>query len=160
MGHKHDWWEPIRRNLIPVLHAFLAPFGLYASLSTHEHEYVATVMSDEERFEECLHEAGFIRNPLAALKQLASRPTSVEEGSWVWRPDGFYSDYQLHVILFDVDGDLRVYAHWEYSWTTHPIKHYRGKPTNDDVDAVLLMRQKLASMLKSYKIDPLAPKKK
>ena len=138
MGHKHDYWEDLRRFIIPpfgkIVQAINEAIGteLYVHSHSRNHEFVGRVPMSEEDFEEYLHEWGFERNPLAALKYRLQH-SDVEEGSW--RKIGFEDDpeYQIHVILYDGsqinnanDGETFVYAHWEYRWDVHPIKHYRG----------------------------------
>lgn len=140
MGHKHDYWEGIRRwfitklgVLVQLLHDLFG-VDLYVQSETHNNRFVGRVPMPEEEFEEVLHDLGFERNPLASLKSL--RSGEVEEGSW--RKVGFEeSEMQLHLVLYDGEpmrsgdaGYTYLYAHWEYRWDIHPWKHYRGHDLN------------------------------
>lgn len=143
MGHKKDYWERARNWLIPKLGTVtqlledLTGSSFYVTARTSDRQFVGRVEMNEESFEERLHEMGFERNPLAALKRL--RSSEVEEGSW--RKVGYdeYPNKQLHVIIYDGSdindaqtGYTYIYAHWEYRWDTHPIKHYRGVDLSED----------------------------
>lgn len=139
MSHKHDWWERVRRRIVPLL-GYVSLFfeeatgeNYYVMSETRDNQFVARVPMGEEEFEECLHEMGFERNPMASLKSHA-RTEEVEEGSF--RKIGYedHPKYQLHVILYDgneipnaKNGHTFVYAHWELRWDVHPIRHYRGE---------------------------------
>lgn len=123
MGFRQDFVNAVRRRVWPKLHRLFEPFGGYAVMHTTAAEYAMTVRCSEATLERVLaEELDFSRNPLSALKVRVDGNTS--EGSWVWR-ESLLADWQLHVVLHAVDGDaVDVYAHWEYSWLTHPLKHY------------------------------------
>jgi hypothetical protein len=143
MGHLHDYWESIRLWLIPKLGTVtqwledVTGRDLYVTAETHNRQFVGRVPIGEEEFEKVLHDMGFERNPLAALKNLPSG--EVEEGSW--RKVGYdkHPRKQLHVIIYDGSkiqnaetGHTYVYAHWEYRWDTNPMKHYRSVDMDPD----------------------------
>ncbi|MFC5970706.1 hypothetical protein ACFPYI_05105 [Halomarina salina] len=131
MGFRQDFVNALRRHVWPSLHRLFEPFGGYAVMHTTEEEYAMTVHCSEGTLERILdEELGFSRNPLSALKVRVDGNTS--EGSWVWRESPL-ADWQLHLVLHVVDDAVDedregeavdVYAHWEYSWLTHPLKHY------------------------------------
>lgn len=141
MAHEHDYWEGWRSWFIPKLGG-IARFledvtgdKYYVESETHNNQFVGRVDMNIERFEESLHEMGFVRNPLASLKQLPSGKT--EEGSF--RKIGYdeFPEMQLHVITYDGSkmqnadsSSVYVYAHWELRWDVHPWKHYRGDRFN------------------------------
>lgn len=137
-SYKDDWWERLRLWAIPKLGLGVQLLEdvtgdeYYVTSETHNKQFVGRVNMGEEEFEKRLDEMGFERNPLASLKTLASTGEK-EEGSW--RKVGYddYPNKQLHVVLYDGDkidtspsNCVYVYAHWEYRWDTHPMKHYRG----------------------------------
>lgn len=140
MGHRHDFWEKLRQWLVPRLSSII-PGGHCCERQTSMNQLVDTVALSEEELEVVLHSLEFVRNPLSHWKRVGDHG---ETGSWAWRgavevdEDGEHSfdrdplaDGQIHIILFELDGDsgtTAVYAHWEYSWLTHPIRHYRGDP--------------------------------
>jgi hypothetical protein len=124
MGSSHDLPNAIRRSMKPPIHRVCNwAFGGYAMTDNTEEEYVGTVDLTEDEFEDVLAEAGFRRNVVSSLKVRVDG--NVSDGSWAWRESPL-ADWQLHVILHNVDDSVEAYAHWEYSWITHPIKHYRA----------------------------------
>jgi hypothetical protein len=127
MGFREDVVNAVRRRVWPGLHyLFAGTFDGYAVTHTTEDEYAMTVHCSEAEIERVLdEELGFSRNPVSALKVRLDGNTS--EGSWVWRASPL-ADMQLHVVLHAVDGGtVDVYAHWEYSWIRHPLKHYAAR---------------------------------
>lgn len=139
MGHNHDYWEGWRGWLIPKLGAVaqliedVTGGHYYVRGETHNNQFVGRIPMSEEEFEKELHDLGFHRNPLSAWKTLNSTGET-EEASF--RKIGFEDSpkYQLHVVLYDGSNiqnaetdHTYVYAHWEYRWDIHPIKHYRGE---------------------------------
>lgn len=138
MGHRHDYWESLRKRVIPRLgkvSLFLEEVTgkpYYVTSETRNDQLVGRVDMNIENFEEKLHEMGFQRNPISSLKSRL-HTSDVEEGSW--RKIGFpeENDKQLHLVLYDADevdnadsNAVYVYAHWEYRWDTNPYKHYKG----------------------------------
>ncbi len=86
-------------------------------------EYVGTVQQPLDEFTEALKEQGFEWDPLAWYHQppVGSEPN----GSWTYRR-GLLADRQLHVILIAHSAKyIDVFAHEEYNWLRHPIKHLR-----------------------------------
>jgi len=85
--------------------------------------YVGTVGIPKAEFERELSQSGFAWGPVSWYHQpsVGSDP----DGSWTFRRAPL-SDRQLHVILIDRAPDrIDIYAHWEYNWFRHPIKHAR-----------------------------------
>lgn len=143
MTHSSDWTEPLRRWLWPLLHGVLTTVGAYSVGYVGEAQYAGTAPLGEEELEKQLHSVGFRTNVLAALKHDGTGEWS--EKSCVWR-ESLLADRQLHVTLFDArDGTgMDVYAHWEWSWITHPIRHVRAKGVSAE-KGVRLAREKLAA---------------
>lgn len=125
MGHRQDFWEDVRSLALPWLHRWLSLIGAYAEGTVAPSSYALTAERGEETLERHLHEAGFVRNPLAAFKR---REGDHESGSWVWRRS-LLADRQIHVLLFPGSSpdETDVYAHRELSWITHPVSHYRRR---------------------------------
>lgn len=146
-GPRAGAWNPVRRLLLPPLDRLKRERipGGFAMYTLEREEYVGIVDADLDDVEYWLHDQGFERMPLAALKELEDG--RLERGSWVLR-DGLLAERQLHVMLFDAEreqppddaavaahaGDsedtvgVDVYAHEEYN-ALHPVygyKHYRG----------------------------------
>lgn len=122
MGSAPNLLNGARRTVKPPIHRVCNwAFGGYAMTDNTEEEYVGTIDLPEEELEAVLKEAGFRRNVVSSLKVRVDG--NVSDGSWAWRESPL-ADWQLHVILHDVGESVEAYAHWEYSWYTHPIKHY------------------------------------
>ncbi len=86
-------------------------------------EYVGTVQQPLDEFTETLQKHGFEWDPLAWYHQpsVGSDPN----GSWAYRP-ALLADRQIHVILIAHSPEyIDVFAHEEYNWLRHPIKHLR-----------------------------------
>lgn len=154
MGHRHDFWEGLRRRALPWLHRWLSLVGAYAEGTVAESSYALTAELGAEALERRLHDLGFVRNPLASLKR---RPGGHEVGSWVHR-ESLLADQQLHVQLFARPGgtETEVYAHEERSWITHPVAHYR-KAGIDVVAGVRRVRGKFAEAEIPVRTRPDAP---
>lgn len=134
MGHEHDFWEPLRRAIVPKVGLVFAVLEdllsgtYYENTEQRRKQFVGRAKMGEESFETVLHGAGYERNPVSWLKE--NRAGETEEGSWR-KPVG---DMQVHLILYDGEcipnadaGEVYLYAHWEYRWDTHPIKHLIGE---------------------------------
>lgn len=137
LGRQHygadaDYWEVIRRSLLPQLNRLARRNGWgYAAYRLTEAEFIGTFDMPPEEFEERLEELGFERMPLAAFKYA---PDGREEvGSWAWRPS-MLSRFQIHIIPFEsretLDGVPRTDAagHLEYN-AYNPLTafgHYTG----------------------------------
>ncbi|MFO8115587.1 MAG: hypothetical protein R6U01_09575 [Halorubrum sp.] len=86
-------------------------------------EYVGTVRRPLDEFTETLREHGFEWDPLAWYHQppVGSEP----DGSWTYQRAPL-ADRQIHVILIAHSPEyVDVFAHEEYNWLRHPIKHLR-----------------------------------
>lgn len=139
MGHTHDFWEPLRRIIIPKIGAIVQLYNditgsaYYAETKTHGNQFVGRVAMSEDEFEKVLHDGGYERNPLSSWKRLATTDEEME-GSWRKVLD---DDFQIHVVLYDGSkihnantGYTYIYAHKEYRWDVHPVKHYNGVKFN------------------------------
>lgn len=138
-SHRQDWIETVRRTVIPRL-GLMTQFiedvtgeRYYVNSTTHTNQFVGRVGMCEEVFEKRLTEMGFVRNPLASWKRLGTTGER-EEGSFRKIDFDESPDMQLHVILYDGEpinnaavNVTYVYAHWEYRWDVHPIRHLRKK---------------------------------
>ena len=136
----------LRRSVLPTLHAVKRPLGGFAQCVMHPTEYVGTVESDFRSFHADLREMSFSREPISSLK--CHRDGRLSAGSWV-RRTSILADDQLHVTLFLRDKEaIDVCAHWERSWITHPVEHYRaiGWDTEEGV-------RRMRSLLVEHDVD-------
>jgi tRNA splicing ligase len=112
-------------------------------------QFVGYVKMGEEEFEKRLHDMGFHRNPLSYWKKV-SKKLGGEEGSWRKVED----EWQLHLILYKDDEHdeerTYLYAHWEYRWDVHPIKHLRGKKINVTKGVNEMRRELLLANIEWY----------
>lgn len=141
MTHTLSFLERLRVRLAVALHAQLVKRGYYAEGPAREISYACTVAKPYSEFEADLHALGFVRNVASSLKYRETPITDreIEVASWAYFPEGpAESEYMLHLDLFvgpDAD-QTDVYAHYEPSWITNPIRHYRAQ----EVDSALGVR--------------------
>lgn len=137
-GPDARFWNPLRRFIVPLLDRLVSrhgdEYGLpdeidYASYELANSEYAGRVYTDVHTFGEALHDDGYTRQVLAALKTLDDG--RIERASWAKR-DGYFANRQTHVMLFDSPTDetgIDVFAHTEPN-AINPLtawKHYRGE---------------------------------
>lgn len=85
--------------------------------------YAGTASVPVTELESWLRAAGFAWDPVSLYHRTQAGTDT--DGSWVYRPSPL-ADRQLHVVLFAQSPDrVDVYAHEEYSWLRHPVKHAR-----------------------------------
>lgn len=153
MADKSDsWLVPLRKKLWPKLHPILEEHDGYAIGPTSDGEYVATLpMHRDEVAHLLLHHLDFDPNPVAAQKYRDDDWQDPEQDDWAegtytlrdiedgggphWLPsslDAVLPDWmarmQLHITLYADEDDegqpvTHVFAHWEYSWIVHPVRH-------------------------------------
>ena len=85
--------------------------------------YVGTVQLPIADVEATLRDGGFAWDPVSLYHYTPAGSST--DGSWVYRSSPF-ADRQLHVVLFVQAPDRTdIYAHAEFSWLRHPVKHAR-----------------------------------
>lgn len=91
-------------------------------------EYVGTVRLPMDELVAELRAGGFAWGPISWYHQ---PPVETDpNGSWTYRRS-WLADRQLHVILSaEAREHVAVYAHEEYNWLRHPVKH--GKQVGID----------------------------
>lgn len=138
-GPAADYWEGLRRVLLPPLNRLLRDRELgYAAYVLQWEEYVGTLAKDPEAVEQLLWENGFVRNPLAAYKTLPDGTGEV--GSWVYR-ESLLSRTQVHVVLFATENGTAVFAHKEPS-AVNPLtafRHYLGGASDAEAGAAFVL---------------------
>ncbi|RQG93748.1 hypothetical protein [Natrarchaeobius oligotrophus] len=131
-------WQPLRRVFIPMAHA-VAKHKLgdefYAAYETSRREHVATLDVPHEDVVADLEEAGYLVEPLAALKtdwngntEVASYARHYGSKPFPGAPE-WLCKRQVHVTLFEAPGGgTIVTAHAEAnSWRWDLVEeHYRG----------------------------------
>lgn len=114
--------------------------------------YVGTVHRSLAELETELRDGGFTWDPISMYHYTLAGSTT--DGSWMYRTSPL-GDRQIHVVLFEHPPErVDVYAHEEFSWLRHPLKHAR------EVDirrrkAVAEVRRWLASRGIDYERDSL-----
>ncbi|SNZ03276.1 hypothetical protein SAMN06269185_0235 [Natronoarchaeum philippinense] len=112
----------LRRRVLPTLHRIKEPLGGFAVCTLDPAEYVGTVPRPLDDVREALRRMEFEREPIASLKRRSDGRLSA--GSWA-RRESPLAEKQLHVTLIrDAPGTVELFAHREYSWLTHPYRHY------------------------------------
>lgn len=132
-------WQPLRRVTIPIAHKIAErKLGddFYAAYEVGRREHVATLDVPFEDVVEDLEDAGYVPEPLAALKrdwngstEVASYARHHGEKPFPGAPE-WLRERQVHVTLFETpDGEgTIVTSHDEYnSWVPWLAEdHYRG----------------------------------
>jgi len=83
LGADDDYWPKIRNKLLPILDKIGQQYGFSAETASHTEELVGVVELPEDELELDLAGAGYLRNPLAALKESPQGWKS--DGSWAKR---------------------------------------------------------------------------
>jgi len=112
----------VRQRLGPWITRFAKTFG-QPEFHLRDTEYVGTIRQPLDEFTETLTAHGFEWDPLAWYHQppVGSEPN----GSWTYQRTPL-ADRQLHTILIAHSPEyVDVFAHEEYNWLRHPIKHFR-----------------------------------
>ncbi|MFC7138256.1 hypothetical protein ACFQMA_23665 [Halosimplex aquaticum] len=92
--------------------------------------YAGTIERPIEDVESRLSEYGFRWNPVSMYHYTPLGNQT--NGSWVYR-DSPFADRQLHAVLVrQARGRIDVYAHEEYNWRRHPLKHLRDAGIDRD----------------------------
>lgn len=127
----------IRQALGPYVDRLAKALG-QSSYHIRRSEYVATVHLPIEDLEDHLRAGGLTWAPFS-LYHRTPMGTSTD-GSWTYRPSPL-ADRQLHVVLFAQSADrVDVYAHEEYNWLRHPVKHARRRDIRREAGSEQLRR--------------------
>lgn len=122
-GPEGRWWEPLRRAVSRLLGALLDERAGPRPITSGE--FAGTLHASRRDAERLLFRWGFVRSPFARLK---TRDGTPEIGSWAYR-DSPLARRQLHVMLFDGEDGIDVYAHEEPS-SVNPLvgaDHFDGR---------------------------------
>jgi len=112
----------LRRSFGPVLDRAMRTVT-DETIRVYPSGYAGTVHTEIDRLESVLSERGFSWNPVSMYHY--TRLGKQTNGSWVSRESPF-ADRQLHAVLVRQDaGRIDVYAHEEFNWRRHPLKHTR-----------------------------------
>ena len=112
----------VRQTIGPWVNHLVTALG-QPTCQVRPKEYVATVDCPIADLESKLLEDGFSWAPFSLYHRTpqGTRP----DGSWT-RRSSVLAERQLHVILFaHAPETVHVYAHTEYNWLRHPLKHLR-----------------------------------
>lgn len=101
-------------------------------------EYVGTVHISLDDLESHLRASGFTWAPFSLYHRTPMGTNT--DGSWTYRPS-LLADRQLHVVLFTQSAKrIDIYAHDEYNWVRHPIKHAKRSDIRRKEGAAQLRR--------------------
>lgn len=118
--------------------------------------YVGTVRQPIEDVEAELRDGGFTWDPLSLYHYTPEGDNA--DGSWAYR-SSWLADRQLHVVLFAEGSAVTgMYAHEEFNWSRHPIKHAREVDIRRE-EASAQMRRWIDARDLEYEQDP-APLRK
>ena len=110
----------IRQMVGPWINRISKVFGP-KSYHVRPTEYVGTVDLPIDDLEATLRDDGFTWAPFSVYHRTPMGTST--DGSWSYR-SSWLADRQLHVILFtQTPTRVDIYAHEEYNWLRHPIKH-------------------------------------
>lgn len=105
--------------------------SVYAVAPAYKREFAGTLDMTEEELHKRLFSADKTYPVyLAAAKYIEVDGKRIfQDGSYAYRPDGFFGKYQYHVRFFvnpktDV---IEVYCHYELNPWYDPINHYSGE---------------------------------
>lgn len=148
-------FRKLRQRIGPWLDRFARVLG-QPTTRVHPPGYVGTVDISIEDLEAELSDGGFTWDPLSTYHYTPEGSST--DGSWAYR-SSWFADRQLHVVLFRQHSDRTdVYAHDEFNWLRHPVKHAREVDIRRDA-GVTEMRRWLADRGVEYRRDPLAWRK-
>ena len=121
---KYGFMESLRKRFSGGL------FGRAGPRQIRESEHVTDLDVDLGELEKHLRDQGFVRNLLSRVKMHSDKP---ESGSWVLR-DSLFDERQLHIMLFQEENQVKVFAHEEYSSINPHVapRHYFGESQNVD----------------------------
>lgn len=112
----------IRQVLGPWINRFSRVLGP-KSYHIRRTEYVGTVDRPIDDLEAELRANGFTWAPFSLYHRTPMETST--DGSWSYRSSAL-ADRQLHVVLFTQTPErVDIYAHLEYNWLRHPIRHAR-----------------------------------
>jgi len=147
--------SPVRRWLFPKLSPYMEEFGGYSTAPSLDGGYACTIEMHSSEVDYLLgHLLAFEPNPVAAQKyQREDEAREWASGSWAkriieepgdgahWLPSSMHpllpdwmARMQLHLTLYEDENEkglpvTHVFAHWEYNWIVHPIRHkWPGSP--------------------------------
>ncbi|WP_126662062.1 hypothetical protein [Haloterrigena salifodinae] len=127
----------LRRQMGPTIDRVAKRFG-QPEYRVWPKGYVATVSVPIAEVETKLHDEGFTWDPLSLYHYTLVGNKS--DGSWTYRSSRL-ANRQLHVVLFERRrGRTDVYAHAEYSWLRHPLKHAEEKAIRRSDGAATMQR--------------------
>lgn len=139
----------LRQRLGPQIDRLVKALG---QPTTHVYPsgYVGTVHRPIADVEAELGDAGFAWDPVSTYHYAPAGSST--DGSWAYR-SGWTGERQLHVVLFAPDPDRTdLYAHDEFNWLRHPVKHAREVDIRRD-EGVAEMRRWLAGRGVEYERD-------
>lgn len=152
---RQSWLRRLRHRIGPWIDQIAKTLG-QPTTRVYPSGYVGTVHRPIDEFEAELHDNGFTWDPVSMYHYTPEGNRT--DGSWAYR-SGWFADRQLHVVLFAPSSEkTEVYAHDEYNWRRHPIKHAKEVDIRRK-DGVVEMRRWLTDRGMEYERDALVRRK-
>jgi hypothetical protein len=109
-----------RQQVGPWINRVVEGFG-QPTTRVYPAGYVGTVQLSFDDFAAELDDSQFTWDPLSMYHYTLEGNDT--DGSWAYRAS-WLADRQLHVVLFAEGSEsTEVYAHDEFNWSRHPVKH-------------------------------------
>lgn len=110
----------VRHRIGPLIDRLARRIG-QPEYHVHPEGYVGTARLPIADLEAKLRNGGFAWDPISLYHYTPAGSST--DGSWVYR-SSLFADRQLHVVLFSQALDRTdIYAHAEFNWLRHPLKH-------------------------------------
>lgn len=141
----------IRDKTFPVMDKMMAgPLGGYSARPIRESEFVGQYDITAHNLDVIFrHKTDIYPDNLAGIKWRKDDDVEFEYATWAYRPDGYFSKWQTHIIIFE-DGEqtVSIYAHKELNPFRRPVKHYRG--TSFDAEAGVDEAETIMNQIKEH----------
>jgi hypothetical protein len=147
----------LRRLLLPSAERLLP--RVHFAVEVQDRAYAGVIDMTVEETRAWFHEQdNTYANNLASLKYYQTENRRVyESGSYAYRDKGYFGKWQLHIRLFEYEGDkVAIFCHWEKSALIRPVDHYNsvGYDTSKGIDELhTYLRERQVSIDDSKPID-------
>lgn len=116
----------VRQNILIRVQLFLPDSIIY---SVHHDDHVGEIGISIEEFRKwASSQPEVYSNNLAAVRwRLEDGERQLELGSWAYRPNGRFSNFQYHMVpIRNKNDNIELYCHREHNPLRHPFKHLKS----------------------------------